>query len=584
MDGALEASLDPTSPTVTYAMRLRHGLIAADYDLGAGRLGLLERLAALLDQHGLYWYAVASGGSDRYHLIAAAHPDSAPAKAFVELGRSLGIDMRVGGRKNAYLRFVGVPPKDNADHGPRLLGARSLSQVAASLRAHAPAEPPPRDASARSRQARSGPHGGRRRADVPIHPGNQWSQPSPPLRTLPTALQELIAHGTGPWATGDGSRDNFRIARHLRRAGWTEEQYVSLAMNPSVRGLRHVHKGRRGDAAIRWAQGTWQRAGAEDRAPATSQRSAALTSGELRHLAYWARIHATPLELAVLAAFLLAASRTGRRDDLGFSARHLALEVGHHDHRTVWGAARSLERKGVLRGGGVYAADTAAARRGEASTRWELIAPVCPAAGCPCVAAAGEGGAVRGCGIFDNLDLLRRSLAADVFLPAKVGGLSKAAWRIWLSCQDASIDEVAMEAGFVNAHGEVTPGTRRTVRKYLGEMTREGLVEETTGRWAAIDALDVVAVRRNVTGVREEVRAQHELERAAHLQRLNWGRRTPPAERAHHGLEYDEAPSASDVRENILHRLASESEGVHRLPTPWVRRTGLRQGRHAGVG
>lgn len=560
----------------TFAPRLRNGFLAVDADGALDDPETYHVLLAWLQEHDQPHIRQQSGSPGCHHVIIAPRRGTA-IDVYDACKRLTPWNVIIGGTAGAFLRMVGSPPKADAKHGPRLLDGVTQSEAVAFL--------PKRANTAGIRDVLKA----RQQTETGQHPG--------PIRRATHALStdywELIKDGTGIHATADRSQTTWRAAGACIQAGYTRDDWVSLATDPTNIGLAHVHSKGRAQPKD-WAVGTYQLrlADLEARTPGPDARPHdPVLCAHLRrattHAHQTLKALGRHVDLAVYDTLVRLAHRAGTTIGLGASARQVCELAGLSDARHASRALRALQADGLIRLVTAYDPDTEEARAGRASHTWEIVLtdatetnpgtvpePLRGAVeeGCVMTDRAHPGtppsGAARDGAHRDRPGALQTDSVAtpepprgaveegcvmghtplavgqSPFVSTGLGGLGHAAAAVYdaIASGATTLTQIAPASGRTREGHDLTRAQARSLARRLQALTDIGLVTRTTRGYRPTRRRPATVARAlGVPGALAELRDRHHRQRTAWLDRLQTrhGRATPPLDQERYLREAD---------------------------------------------
>ena len=523
LDLARELVATPTHPAATYAITLREGAFAADFDLGGDRgAEAIARLHAWCIERQVAHWVVASGRHGHGWVIAALPPQL--VGAFRAVARGLGVDtVREPGHR---LRPPGSPHRFGTHRATLVFPAdptEAVSIMTSALRelsAVGPADAAQSgtDAAVRSPQGGAGPvrrSGARTRAT---------GRSGKTVADLRGPYFELAAHGSGPLSkvrsTGEGldrSASGYDLALHCAYQRWSVEDFVAAATNKDNKGLERFWS-RKGGAADAHRQFLKAETWVAHHPPHPRPTQPALVLCVSRFLdaceaAAWPpRLRGSGL--AVAQALANVALKEARGVELRISVRKLSEAAGIAGHGTVGKALRFLEDRELIERTDTFGGDESPCDRYllRSPQRSVVVASI------PSVSLSGGQGMSA---------LLDPTVSHDVFTAVSTvasrdgetnaGGLGKDAWLVYraLARGPVTLTELAANA-WEPTEPEPSARALKSTARALTRLHAAGLATERKRGWGRTNrSLDGAARQLGCNGRGAMLRRRHAEERKA---------------------------------------------------------------------
>lgn len=523
LDLARELVASPAHPAAAYAITLREGAYAADFDLdGDQGVEAIARLHSWCCDRQVAHWVVASGRHGHGWVIAALYPQL--VGAFKAVARGLGVDtVREPGHR---LRPPGSPHRLGTHRATLVFPAapaEAVSMMTSALREVSAVGPvnaaqSGTDAAVRSLQGGAGPV---RRSAASTRATGRTGKTVADLRG---PYFELAAHGSGPLtkvrSTGEGldrSAAGYDLALHCAYQRWSVEDFVAAATNSNNKGLERFWS-RKGGAADAHRQFRKAETWVAQHPPRPRATEPALVSSVSRFLdaceaADWPpRLRGSGL--AVAQGLANVALGEARGVELRISVRKLSEAAGIAGHGSVQKALRFLTDENLIEQTDEFGGDESPCHR------YLLRSPQRSAAVAP----------DPSIDLFDGRDvseLLDHTVSHDVFTAGRTvahldgettaGGLGKDAWLVYRALAGGPVRLTELAA---SAWGptEPEPSARalKNTARALARLQAAGLVTERKRGWGRTNrSLDSTARRLGCNGRVAILRRRHVKERQA---------------------------------------------------------------------
>ena len=542
LDHARELVATPTHPAATYAITLREGAFAADFDLDGDRgAEAIERLHSWCVERRVAHWVVASGRHGHGWVIAALYPQL--VGAFKAVARGLGVDtVREPGHR---LRPPGSPhrlgthratvvfPADPAEAVSMMTSAlRDVSAVGPASAAqsgddaagdnrsiNSEATGVPGDRS-KVRSLKDGPGPVRRSAAGTRATGRTGKT----VADLRGPYFELAAHGSGPLSkvrsTGEGldrSAAGYDLALHCAYQRWSVEDFVAAATNRDNKGLERFWS-RKGGAADAHRQFRKAETWVAQHPPRLRATEPTLISSVSRFLdaceaAAWPpRLRGSGL--AVAQGLANVALDEARGVELRVSVRKLSEAAGIAGHGSVQKALRFLTDEKLIEQTDEFGGDESPCHRYLLSSpqRSAAVAPD------PSIEPVDDRGLSA---------LLDHTVSHDVFTAGRTvahsdgettaGGLGKDAWLVYRALAGGPVTLTELAAS-VWEPTEPEPSARalKNTARALARLQAAGLATERKRGWGRTNrSLDGAARQLGCNGRGAMLRRRHAKERKA---------------------------------------------------------------------